>query len=342
MKKIIVLILALLLVMTAVACGQGSTGNSDETTGGGNGPESGSAETTGGSTDPDDVTTSNDGEGSGESDVTDETTGGDAETTGGSAAPGLQDATEVDETVYLTVAGAYYRSAPDIYENNIIGRVAWGDELNRVAYNTEWSVILVEGVKYYISTECVSKTAPTEEPTFTETNDTVTVVGSDVALYTAPLATDATLFDYLEEGVKLTRVKYNEKWSVVSHGGYELYLEVDGHTDAEDSEEIEFTEYEATLEVKADGTILYSIASTDTSISETVATLTKGTQIEAVSVSEDGLWYSVYYFHTDLGVEQRVYIQASAVTVMGEDGESSEEELPEDGEDIPEDGEEEE
>lgn len=329
MKKIIALVLTLILMLSIVACGQGTTNEPNETTDGGNGSESSTDETTG----ADDVT---DPEGTDGSDVTEDKGTGGEETGGDSSSDHkLQDATTVDETVYLNVAGAYYRSAPDVYEKNIGGRAVWGDALHRVSYNTEWSVIVVDDVKYYLPTECVSTTQPTEEPVFTEVSDKVTVADSDVALYTAPVATETAIYVTLDEGTELSRLKSDTYWSIVTYEGYELYIETASLSDSEGSvDDIEFSSYETTVVVTASETILYSIASTDQSISESVATVLKGVELETFAISEDGLWYGVSYLDSTSGYTLNVYVQASAVAATDEMEETEGSEgIPDDGED---------
>ncbi len=308
MKRIFVLVLALVLALLVVACDQSGTGNPSETTGGGNNPGPNAGETTGAGGPSSDAT---DPDGSGSSEE------GEGPEDPGPTVPSLLDGTVVNETVYLSVESAYYRSAPDEYEDNLVASVAWGAELNRVCYNSDWSIILLNEEYYYLPTDALSKTEPASEDReeFTAVSDTVTVTGSDVMLRTAPISSDITGYISLEEGDSLVRVKYSDGWSIVVYQGLELYIEIDLHSGSQGSiDDVNFNNYEGTVTVTANTATLYTLYTTDLENSEVIATPKKGETMVATAVSEDGTWYRVEYMDPSTGRTLSLYVQASEVS----------------------------
>lgn len=296
MKKIIALILAFMLISCIVACDNGSAGDSKETT-----------TPSGNEGNPDGTT----GGGDGSQPVDDVTTSGSGENV---KIPVLQDAVAVNETVYLTVDGAHYRSLPVSLDNNLVGSLKWGDSVVRVAYNNEWSAIVINETEYYLPTECLSATKPEGDSDFVPMYDTVLSGESDAVLRTAPIASGLTEQVYLDEGVSLRRVRRNQKWSVVEYEGVELYIEVDLHSDPQKSEEeINFDTYEGTLVVTAESANLYGVPSNDEVLAEIEGTVRKGEKLTAHFVSTDGTWYCVSAVDAATGMTQKVYIKAADV-----------------------------
>ena len=304
MKKLIALMLTFLLVLCIVACDSGNAGDSEETSG--NTEESGGNDETTGETNG--------------SDEDGETTAGDDVTTSGDGGsvkePVLQDAVTVDETVYLAVDGAAYRSAPESLDDNVKGSLRWNDSVHRVLYNSEWSVIEINGTKYYLPTECLSETEMEGASDFTSVNDTVLSVGTDIVLRTAPIVSDLTEQLYLDEGVSLRRVRYSGSWSVVVYENVEYYVEAEYHSGSQGSsaEDLSFSDYSGTLTVTSTSAKLYGIPSNDDDAAEIVGTVVQGDTLTAVSVSSDGQWYGVSYLDPATGLTSQVYIKASSVS----------------------------
>ncbi len=309
MKKLIALILAMLLMLCIVACDGGSSDDPKETTAGGDVTTAGDDVTTAG----DDVTTAGD----------DVTTAGDDVTTSGEDAgpkePELLDAVVVDETVYLDVDGAAYRTAPETLEDNIAGSLRWGASANRVLYNEEWSVIVIEGTKYYLPTECLSTEEVEGHSGFTTVNDTVLTVGTDIVLRTAPIAEEITEQLYLDEDVSLRRVRYSDEWSVVVYENVEYYIDAAQHSGSQGSsmDDLTFDTYTGTLTVTASSANLYGVPSNDDADAEIVASAAKGEKLTGALVSSDGQWYGVNFLNPSTGMMQLVYVKAADVSTAG-------------------------
>ena len=308
MKKLIALILAMLLLLCAVACGGGTTVDPQETTGGTEAPDGSDEGSSGGE---DDGTTGGEDDASSDGDVTTEGQ------SGGTKEPVLQNAVTVDETVYLAVDGASYRTAPEALEENLAGALKWKDAVHRVLFNDEWSVIEIEETTYYLPTSCLSEDEPEGDSDFTAVSDTVLTEGTDVLLRTAPLAEDCTEQLYLDEGVSLRRVRYSDLWSVVVYEGTEYYIDATQHSGSQGSsaEDLVFNAYTGTLTVTADTATLYVVPSSDDGDAEIAGSATKGAALTAVLVSTDGAWYGVSYLDPATGMTTQVYVKASDVSV---------------------------
>lgn len=301
MKKIIALALALILALLIVACDNGGTVDPKETTGGSPEQSEGDVGGSGGPSSDESDPSGSEGDGGGE----------DSDPT----VPTLFDGTVVDETVYLAVDAAYYRSTADEYEDNLVDRVTWGTELRRVCYNSDWSIIVLNEEYYYLPTEALSKETPEEQEEYTAVNDKVIVEESDVVLRTAPVSTDVTAQFDVEEGTELTRVGYSDRWSIISYEGLKLYIEIDLHSDSQGSiDDVNFNNYEGTVTVTANTATLYTLYTTDLENSEVIATPKKGETMVATAVSEDGTWYRVEYMDPSTGRPLSLYVQASEVS----------------------------
>ena len=301
MKKIIALALALILALLIVACDNGGTVDPKETTGGSPEQNEGDVGGSGGPSSDGSDPFCSEGDGGGE----------DADPT----VPTLFDGTVVDETVYLAVDAAYYRSTADEYEDNLVDRVTWGTELRRVCYNSDWSIIVLNEEYYYLPTEALSKETPEEQEEYTAVNDKVIVEESDVVLRTAPIATDVTAQLDVEEGTELTRVGYSDRWSIISYEGLKLYIEIESHSDSQgSSDDIVINDYEGTLTVKVTEAKIYSIPTVDGE--EVLGTAKKNAELVAIGVSADGSWYQIRFLDSSSGKYIECYVQESDVNAV--------------------------
>ncbi|MBO5270480.1 MAG: SH3 domain-containing protein [Clostridia bacterium] len=88
--------------------------------------------------------------------------------------------TEVNETVYVTVASVNIRKGPGTKYDSI-GVATEGQTFTRVKHSASWSVVLVEGEEYYISSDCLSTTNPSSTDITFEPIDKVIYVTVDNA-----------------------------------------------------------------------------------------------------------------------------------------------------------------
>lgn len=65
------------------------------------------------------------------------------------------------DTVYVDCDVLRCRSTAEINDTNIVTNLYYGEKLQRVGTEGEWTVVLVDGKNRYVSTQYLSETAPT-------------------------------------------------------------------------------------------------------------------------------------------------------------------------------------
>lgn len=132
---------------------------------------------------------------------------------------------------------------------------------------------------------------------FTEVNETVYVTVDQVTLRTEPKKSDSTYAGTRYFGNSLTRVKYNENWSVVLIGEEELYISSDCLSTTDPTKlTVEFNAIDKTVYVSYCDTLnLRILPDADSTIHASVPT---STALVAIGISTDNQWYKINYNNT--------------------------------------------
>jgi len=293
MKKLLMIALAILLVLSLAACGdeKETTGDSDTDT---------PVEST---TDPDETTTEPD-----ETTTEPEST----ETTEPESAETTTEAPSVDSTAFIEVRETVYVFDTDILnirtscsvDSEKVGEMKEGESVVRTGYNAEWSRILYNGEVRYASSEYLTTTAPLE---FTNKIETVYVAVTQLNLRAKPSASEnakiVVTLDFGAElertGVSTTKDENGDEWSRLLYNGQVCYA---------DSSYLSTTpSVSATLIFEEKSDVIYTIPVNtvylreDASLSSTaVAVLGYGVKLErtglATAPDPDGItWSRVLY-----------------------------------------------
>ena len=60
------------------------------------------------------------------------------------------------DSVYVNTSSLRYRTSAQIKDNNIAGNLSYGQKLERVGTSGQWTMILLNGKKYYVSSAYVT------------------------------------------------------------------------------------------------------------------------------------------------------------------------------------------
>ncbi len=214
MKKILLIALALLLVLSLVACGneQETTGDSDTQS-----PIDSTSKPDETTTEPDETTTQPD-------ETTTEPEG--SETTTEPTTPDTTAFIEVKETVYVFGTDVLNIRASYSADSEKVGEMKEGESVVRTGYNEEWSRILYYGEVRYASSNYLTTTAP-----FEYTNKTETVyVNSEQLNLRIKASSEADIVvtlkygDAIERtGVSTTKDENGYEWSRLLYNGQVCY-----------------------------------------------------------------------------------------------------------------------
>ena len=132
--------------------------------------------------------------------------------------------------------------------------------------------------------------AVTEEPEFTEVNETVYVVGVTSVFIRKGPSTDSEKVGSLKEGESITRIGIGDEWSKVLYNDQECYIASNclSTTKPTVGDDLEFIAVDETIYVKAGETI--KIRSTPDTNTETnvVATANEGDSVRRIGYLVDG------------------------------------------------------
>ena len=64
------------------------------------------------------------------------------------------------DSVYVNTSSLRYRTSAQIKDNNIAGNLSYGQKLERVGTSGQWTMILLNGKKYYVSSAYVTSKKP--------------------------------------------------------------------------------------------------------------------------------------------------------------------------------------
>lgn len=221
MKKLLMIALAILLVLSLAACGdeKETTGDSDTDT-----PVESTSEPDETTTEPDETTTEPD-------ETTTEPEGAEPPED-----PDDPDDPVVDPTAFIEVRETVYVFDTDVLnirtsysaDSEKVGEMKEGESVVRTGYNAEWSRILYNGEVRYASSEYLTTTAPLE---FTNKRETVYVAVTQLNLRAKPSASDKTKIvetlnfgaELARTGVSTTKDKDGSEWSRLLYNGQECY-----------------------------------------------------------------------------------------------------------------------
>lgn len=199
MKKLFLITLALLLVLSLVACDNGAeTSDNDTTT---EAPETTNPE----ETTPEDTQTT-------EPETTETTEPESTESTEPIFDPSVF--VEVRETVYVYGTDELNVRASYSTDSEKVGTMKEGESVVRTGYNEKWSRISYFGETRYASSEYLTTTAPF---TYTNKTETVYVTTASLNLRVKPYA-DATISYTLTQGTAITRT--GESTTADEEGNY--------------------------------------------------------------------------------------------------------------------------
>lgn len=225
--------------------------------------------------------------------------------------------TDVNETVYVTGDTVYIRNAPKVSDTTVAGYGFFGDSYKRVKYSEDWSVILIDGEEYYISSYYVSKTDPSAASanlTFTAIDKTVTITTSYANLRVSP-STGATIKYTLEKGTQLVAIgiSSDNNWYKINYtetSGAEtvVYIHTSVVASPQDTDD-GFTAIDKTVYISVEKLNLRSAPSTVNS--EILAVLTKGTSVTVIGTNSNNSWYKVTYTSVS-GTTTTGYISADS------------------------------
>ncbi len=283
MKKLLLVTLALLLVLSLAACDGAEESTSDSDT---EIPVESTPSPDESSSEPDD--TSSDPESS--------------ETTTEPTTPGPTAFIEVKETVYVYNTEVLNIRASYSTDSEKVGEMKEGESVVRTGYNEEWSRILYDGEVRYASSAYLTTVAPFEYTNKTETVY-VNVTQLNLRAKASPEATILYTLDYgtaLERtGVSTTKDEEGNEWSRILYNGTVCYANsICLSTTQSLSETLTFEEKNDTIyTIPVNAVYLRE----DASISSTaVASLEYGVRLErtglATTPDADGVvWSRVLY-----------------------------------------------
>ena len=67
------------------------------------------------------------------------------------------------DSVYVNTSSLRYRTSAQIKDNNIAGNLSYGQKLERVGTSGQWTMILLNGKKYYVSSAYVTSRQPARQ-----------------------------------------------------------------------------------------------------------------------------------------------------------------------------------
>ena len=76
------------------------------------------------------------------------------------------------DSVYVNTSSLRYRTSAQIKDNNIAGNLSYGQKLERVGTSGQWTMILLNGKKYYVSSAYVTSKKPTSAGAVQTTSQT--------------------------------------------------------------------------------------------------------------------------------------------------------------------------
>ncbi|MBQ8140373.1 MAG: hypothetical protein IJ038_01615 [Clostridia bacterium] len=135
--------------------------------------------------------------------------------------------TDVNETVYVSVARLSVRTDTLVSEETYKGTITFGQSYKRIKYNAQWSLIEYDGGEYYVSSKYV--TTDDGSVTFTNVDNKTVYVCAEKALnlreWTDASADADNIEVLVKRGVALTQtgVSKNGKWVRVSYESKTLY-----------------------------------------------------------------------------------------------------------------------
>lgn len=73
---------------------------------------------------------------------------------------GMSQTALAGETVYVKATSLRYRTSAQIKNDNIVGNLTYGQKVEKVSSSNGWTTILLNGKKYYVSSQYVTATKP--------------------------------------------------------------------------------------------------------------------------------------------------------------------------------------
>lgn len=231
---------------------------------------------------------------------------------------------EVNEVVYVTFKRpenkVNIRKGPG-KQYDAVGEAKDGTKFTRVKYSSTWSAILIDGVEYYVSSDCLTTKAPLE---FNPYDGTVYVATENANLRSKPDLeySEIDAVAVRNQALVAIGVSVDGKWYKISYEkntGDRVYLYISASvvtTKQAGGEQPDdgFTSLSKQIKITAESLYVRSAPSSDNK--ETiVGTALKDQVFTVVAVSPDGSWYRIK-FTPENGTEGEYYISASSNYVV--------------------------
>lgn len=134
--------------------------------------------------------------------------------------------TDVDETVYVTVAKLTVRSDTIVNDSTYKATANFGESYKRIKYNAQWSLIDYKGSQYYVSSKYV--TTDDGSITFSDTAETTIYANVEKTLnlrFWTDASDDTNIGAIVKRGAELkqTGVSKNGNWVRVKFEDQTLY-----------------------------------------------------------------------------------------------------------------------
>lgn len=125
------------------------------------------------------------------------------------------------DTVYVNCDVLRCRSSEEIKDSNIVTNFHYGDKLERVSTNGDWTVVLVNGQKRYVATAYLSASQPAGKPSGQSTSSKAPGTGTETSSSEASGTSQSTAQGGIEIGLS-SGYKYAD-FSKINSGKAVLY-----------------------------------------------------------------------------------------------------------------------
>lgn len=216
--------------------------------------------------------------------------------------------TEVNETVYVTVAQVNIRSEAKVTATNVVGTGFYGNSFTRVKYSDNWSVVLYDGEEAYISSDCLSTTDPTKVTLeFDPIDRTVYVTTEKLNLREQPNS-DGIIHAIATKDQALVAIGISKdsKWYKINYNETIVYASADCLDDRLVGSD--FTAVDKKVQITVD---TLNVRKAPSTAGEVVGVVVKNAVVTVVGVSPDGNWYKIKYTPAG-GSEDEYYMSAGS------------------------------
>lgn len=225
--------------------------------------------------------------------------------------------TEVNETVYVTVASVNIRKGPGTKYDSI-GVATEGQTFTRVKHSASWSVVLVEGEEYYISSDCLSTTNPSSTDITFEPIDKVIYVTVDNANVRTKPNLETSEIKYVavkDQALTAIGISSDKKWYKINYldteKNEEHVLYISASVVTADKAGSDFLDLNKKITVLVEKLSIRTYPSTKETESTVIAVAVKDQVLDVIGVSPDGNWYMIKH-KLSTGAEGTYFVTAGS------------------------------